>query len=649
MRELKRCWLVVGILSVIFVASGEAQEIRRLAPREDTVFVKGDNWVQVADAIHYVARDTFFVLAPDSQFELIYSAKAETFYDSLEARLKRQRLTAQLHDALIRRPRLAPEDRIDRTRDGFLPYEGRIIRRVDFFKVDLYEGSVDDTTRLAESWVGKTLNRLHIDTREGVLRRFVLFDSGEALDADLLADTERLLRSLSYIEDVRLYVRPVAGLPGEVDVVIVTKDRFSIGIDGSASGFHRFRLGIYDNNFLGRGVEMGHRLLYDSRYEAPFGYRGHVHLDNLGDNLLTTDLEYTNSELVNELRVRLDRGFFTPEVKYAGGIDLARTRRFRQQLASDGITVEVPYRADYYDLWAGRSFQLPGRAVRSNFSVALRYVSVAFRERPPVAKNDNFFFHRRNLLLGNLTYIRRKFFRSRNFSGFGDTEDIPTGFALSVSGGFDNGEFRRRPYAGIDFNSGAWLGRAGYLGLQLTASGFLYKQRFEDGLINARALYFSHFLRLGDFRFRQIVGLRYTQGIRRSNPGEYLLLKDRIRDYPTDAPRAQSLLVVNLETVLFTPWNFYGFRTALFAFADLGHLVQPHGRFYQRGGLFAGLGVGVRLRNRSLVFQTVEFRLSYLPRVESTTTRWIPDYRSDDPDLFINLRHAKPLVPRFGD
>ena len=474
------------------------------------------------------------------------------------------------------------------------------------------------------------------------------FKEGDRLDPDILADSERLIRDLSYIEDVRLHVRPDETSQERVNVLIITKDRFSIGVDGSSSGLDRFRMGVYDNNFIGTGIEMGHQLLYEGRYGQPLGYRGSLRLNNLGRSLMTTDVYYTYSEKINEFRVRLDRGFFTPEIKYGGGIDLSRSNRYRQQLASDGIEIELPYTANYYDVWAGRSFLLPGKQVRSNLSFSLRYLGVAFEDRPPVTENDNFFFHKRNFILGTFTFIQRRFFRSRNFSGFGDTEDIPTGFSLALTGGYDNGEFRRRPYASLDLNSGMWLGHAGYLGLHITTAGFLSDRRWEDGLLDFQVLYFSNLLPMKNFRTRQIFQFRYAQGIRRNNPGEFLDFKKQLRNFPNENPRGQSMMTIHFESVLFTPWNFYGFKTAFFAFTDLGYLYNKKGELFPGTGLYSSIGLGIRLRNPSLVFQTLEFRLAYIPRLETGQQHWYPDFLSDSPDLFLNLHHAKPVVPAYG-
>lgn len=645
-------WWGLLIAGAVTTGSGQKHQVHHLAPKEDTVFVTAGHWVRLAWKITYIERDTFFVLSPDSEFEILNTSKSKSFYDSLEAKLKRRSWTSQLHDLLIRDAPVSTPSREEirqQLRTAFVPYQGKQIGSISFHKVDLFEGSVDDTTAIARSWLGKTLNTLHLDTRAGVLERFVHFRTGDEVDPDQMADTERMLRALSYIEDARIYLQDHPGRADIVNVLIVTKDRFSIGVDGSMRGLDRFRAGFYDKNFLGHGIEMSHQMLYDGSYQSPLGYHGQVVLPSIGRSLVTAELDYIYSEKINELSLRMDRGFFTPDIKYGGGFEIAHTSRFRPQLASDGILIELPYSGDYFDVWAGRSFVLPNRkGIRSNLSVALRYVGVDFKSRPPVAPNDNFFFHKRNFIFGNIFLTHRRFYRSRNFTGFGDTEDIPTGFSAGLSAGYDRGEFRERPYLGIDLANGMWLGKAGYFGVQLTASAFRHGQRWEDGLVRVRGTYFSNLLRLNRFRFRQLLDVSYISGLHRITPGDAVHLKHQLRNYPSSFPNGQSRLVVNVESILFTPWDFYGFRTALFTFADLGYLKERHA-LIAGSQFYSSFGIGVRLRNRSLVFQTLEFRLAYLPKVDNSTQNWFPDYSSRDPRMFLNLNPTKPHLPRFGE
>ena len=62
-------------------------------------------------------------------------------------------------------------------------------------------------------------------------------------------------------------------------------------------------------------------------------------------------------------------------------------------------------------------------------------------------------------------------------------------------------------------------------------------------------------------------------------------------------------LVVNSETVVFTPWHLYQFRFALYGFADLG-ILGYNGNLF-KNGFYSTIGIGVRIKNEHLIFRTI--------------------------------------------
>ena len=66
-------------------------------------------------------------------------------------------------------------------------------------------------------------------------------------------------------------------------------------------------------------------------------------------------------------------------------------------------------------------------------------------------------------------------------------------------------------------------------------------------------------------------------------------------------------MILNTETVLFTPYQPLGFRIALFGFADFGLLGYSPNIF--KNEFYTSFGIGIRLRNERLVFNTIQIRL----------------------------------------
>ncbi len=104
-------------------------------------------------------------------------------------------------------------------------------------------------------WAYVTANRLHVRTRPGVIRRELLFHTGDCYDPALLEASARLLRGFDFIS--RADVFGVKQPDGSYHVVVDTQDEWStdiglrLGMDGHGSVFRGVR--VREGNVLGSG------------------------------------------------------------------------------------------------------------------------------------------------------------------------------------------------------------------------------------------------------------------------------------------------------------------------------------------------------------------------------------------------------------
>ena len=101
-------------------------------------------------------------------------------------------------------------------------------------------------------------NKLHINTRPHVIRRALLFKSGDPVSVRVIDETERLLRGYRYLYEVT--IRPIAVRDGEVDIEVLTRDTWSLepGFSFSrAGGENTGRLSLEEDNLLGTGISVG--------------------------------------------------------------------------------------------------------------------------------------------------------------------------------------------------------------------------------------------------------------------------------------------------------------------------------------------------------------------------------------------------------
>ena len=80
---------------------------------------------------------------------------------------------------------------------------------------------------------------------------------------------------------------------------------------------------------------------------------------------------------------------------------------------------------------------------------------------------------------------------------------------------------------------------------------------------------------------------------------------------------ATTKLSATAESVVFTPLHIYGFRFAFFGFVDVGTIGNYQNIF--KNEFFGVMGLGVRLRNEKLVFNTLQIKLSIGIR---SSSRW---------------------------
>jgi len=103
-------------------------------------------------------------------------------------------------------------------------------------------------------WAYDLVNRAHIRTRDGFIRREVLFREGDCLDPAVLEDSERVLRAASFIADADVFAVPQGD--GTVHVVVQTRDEWSFRLEPQLQGEEGVGLRgveVREDNLFGRG------------------------------------------------------------------------------------------------------------------------------------------------------------------------------------------------------------------------------------------------------------------------------------------------------------------------------------------------------------------------------------------------------------
>lgn len=163
--------------------------------------------------------------------------------------------------------------------------------------------SVFDAGRTSEggrfAWAYRLANTLHIQTRDEVIDRELLFRPGDCYEIGMLRDSERLLRGFSFLADATILGIRQPG--GDVQVVVETQDEWSTRVEPRfGSGNSGLRgLSLVEDNLFGSGRHLSVfyyddvERVYGIAYASPHMFRTRW---NLGLQFARTDAGYSVRE-----------------------------------------------------------------------------------------------------------------------------------------------------------------------------------------------------------------------------------------------------------------------------------------------------------------------------------------------------------------
>ena len=613
---------------------------------KDRIYVKKGLQVVLRDTTFITKQDTLIFLSERDAAKIKIRenpySKSSRFYDTLAQKSSSRKITKDIFDLVIKKKgrKEALVSVILKSEEVFKPYAGCRISSIVFKHVDLLEGSVVDTLQKASTRFGKFINKVHRDTRAVVIRHNLLFGVGDVVDPYVLADNERILRQFKTLRDARIYLSPNKDNTNEVDVVVVTQDVASIGVSGAYSSMSKFRFDVYDVNILGYAKQFQVSYYRSAANHPQNGYELTLREQNLFKSFIQGELEYTNNYIRNRTRLSLGRDFFTPDINYAGGIDLFHTRE--NFYFQDYDTLKVLYTENNADVWLGRSFEYKKR---TNIIFSGRVNTINFTNKPFVSKDSNSFFYNRTLMLGSVTLAKRNFLKSLRVRGFGKTEDIPVGATATFVGGHETNQFTDRSYFELDGTVGHYFEDIGYINVAFATGSYFKKRKAEDGIISLTGTYFSDLKRVGHSQLRQFIYFTYIKGINRKTD-KTLILDRKWENKEKLSPFGNEKMAIGLETVYFMPWYFYGFRFALFHRFDL-NLITLNKNLFSRESVFPAFRAGVRTLNENLVLPSFSLEAAYYGKNGDYARAWEIKILTKLPLLFGTQQVFKPQVTAF--
>jgi hypothetical protein len=532
----------------------------------------------------------------------------------------------------------------------FTPYKDKIIRNIKYQQLEVLGQNVLDLSEKPDNWFEKLINALHIKTQKNIIENNVIFHTGENVDPTILADNERIIRKMPNIHDARIIPISLNSTNDSVDILVVTKDVLPVGFGIELFDLNKGQAGIWSKNLLGIGHEMYYYLQWNLKASPVYGHKLRYRINNIGNTFISSDATYENNWDTKSYKFYLNREFFTPDIKYAGGAGFEKNKLLVDFHSSDTLFVDQLVDYNYSDFWVGRSIRFNAQKnmlTRRNLSVTGRLYKYNFFNRPDMVNQNHYYsYHSRTTILLGIGISRQAYVRSRYIYGFGRPEDIPYGSYIHLIGGREFNEFNTRNYAAIQFSSGYYFQKFGYL-YQQTEYGTFINNGVEQGTIKVNAKYFTSLLNAnGRFKHRIFTDINYIRGFNR-NSDEYIELssKEGIRGLNSTALHGNERLFVNIEYDCYSPHKLYGFFHTYFLFFDAG-CITDHGSLLQ-SPVYSGFGAGVKIRNENLVFNTIFIRIGYYPRLPDPRTVRYYEFYGKTTYEYPSFEDKKPEIVKF--
>lgn len=521
-----------------------------------------------------------------------------------------------------------------RNDEPFQPYKDLIIRNISVQPLP-FGISIGDTSKKINNWLTRLANKFHRQTRVHVIRNNLFFREGGKLSPFLMGDNERHMRDLLFIQDARFKAQPVGA--DSVDIIIITKDVLSVGgnlvvYNAASAGFT-----LKEDNFYGWGDQVQAQFLFDRNRKGKLGYGVGYLKRNIGGSFIDASAGYLNfnpsfSSFKREEQVgyfRLVRPLVNRFMQLTYGAELEMHNAKNLYNEDSLYQSNLKYKYGIMDGWAawnidaGRS-NVPGKDDRVRRLIGARILQQKFTQRPLQFLLQNIYRYADvSALLGEIGIFRQNFYKSQYIYGFGRNEDVPEGVEASVTAGWTKKAAIPRAYAGLNFQRYFFSDSSGrYFNYTARLGGYLRNNKFEDISLLGSLDYFSPLHQLNVWKQRSFIGISIARQFKRLFDEPLFIESDYgLPEFRNNEQGGDVRISLKTESVFYSPWSLLLFRFAPFVFTDVSVFHQQFETGYDKK-IYSSLGGGVRTRNESLIFGTIELRAMYFPRRNFFDQHW---------------------------
>lgn len=255
------------------------------------------------------------------------------------------------------------------------PYAGKTIGDITIERQQVFDPG--------GNWLERTANKTHMLTRDRVVRRDLLFRPGDKLDPQLIVRNKQLIRSRDYISDIDVTVLPDPADSTHVNLLITTRDSWTISVDGGWHSEGRTMVGLSDANIFGSGNKLKFMTNFSRK---DFSYGGNMveyEIPNLLGTFYTAEFGAGRDFYNSTLNLGMRKDFLKP-TDYEIGLTYSDVKAKRYMIEQD---TSLLVKERNLDVWGGYSHYL--RGIRSSAYLSGRYNYRRVSRRPLVAPDYN--------------------------------------------------------------------------------------------------------------------------------------------------------------------------------------------------------------------------------------------------------------------
>ncbi|MEE9465677.1 MAG: hypothetical protein V3W14_08930 [Candidatus Neomarinimicrobiota bacterium] len=431
-------------------------------------------------------------------------------------------------------------------------------------------------------------NRLHIQTREWIIRNELLVREGDIYRDDLVEESERNLRKLYTLGEVYITRDTVSG--GRINLQVHTRDKWSLELGGSykqAGGITTTRLTLQEHNLV--GLAQLFRVSYNrsSDRTRPEGREIVFYDRRLLGSRWAISWQYSSAEELDIQAFSVHRGYFSEATTWAGGTFANRLIYRPRYYEAGRLTQVFEISQNNAGLWGSRSF---GDTLKLRLGSAITHTRTKTTNIPvrPI--------HNLDLVTVAISPRYATFYKDRYLDNFGRIEDVAEGFLLNLILGanlYRSAAATARRYYRCDLKLARRLTPSVFAGAQVSWSAFATDHALADQLT---WLTIQGYFKLAP---RHLLAARLQGGWGWNwSPYRQFVLGSLtgLRGYPAYAFNGEKLLLVNLEERFFSPLKLWIFRFGSTLFFDAG-TVQQSGEPLRLNRLHPAWGFGIRIEN----------------------------------------------------